>query len=57
MNQSAEDDKNAASVTNSDADALELPDVFEGLHFYLHSKSLQPDEERLIRRLVVAFGG
>ncbi|KAA3677510.1 uncharacterized protein DEA37_0001017 [Paragonimus westermani] len=34
-----------------------LPNVFDGKHFFVHVKNIPEDQERLIRRLIVAFSG
>ncbi|OON14280.1 XRCC1 protein, partial [Opisthorchis viverrini] len=36
---------------------IELPDIFEGKHFFLHAKDIPVDEERLLQRLIIAFAG
>ncbi|KAG5445972.1 DNA repair protein xrcc1 [Clonorchis sinensis] len=36
---------------------IELPDIFEGKHFFLHPKDIPVDEERLLQRLIIAFAG
>ncbi|CAH8624723.1 unnamed protein product, partial [Dicrocoelium dendriticum] len=35
----------------------ELPDIFEGKHFFVHAIDIPDEEDRLIRRLIVAFAG
>ncbi|TGZ68882.1 hypothetical protein CRM22_004030 [Opisthorchis felineus] len=37
--------------------SIELPDIFEGKHFFLHTKDIPVDEERLLQRLIIAFAG
>ncbi|TNN07092.1 DNA repair protein isoform 2 [Schistosoma japonicum] len=34
-----------------------LPDIFLNKHFFIHTKSIPSDEERLIKRLIIAFAG
>ncbi|KAF6779311.1 hypothetical protein AHF37_01191 [Paragonimus kellicotti] len=34
-----------------------LPNVFDEKHFFVHTKDIPQDKERLIRRLIVAFSG
>ncbi|KAF8572446.1 hypothetical protein P879_00763, partial [Paragonimus westermani] len=34
-----------------------LPNMFDGKHFFVHVKNIPEDQERLIRRLIVAFSG
>lgn len=57
--------RNQLSVADEDEDeeAIKeslmnsLPDIFMNKNFFIHNKSIPDDEESLIKRLIVAFGG
>ncbi|VDP85096.1 unnamed protein product [Echinostoma caproni] len=60
--ESGEDSDTAKSeskdTNGSDTRALvELPNLFENKHFFVHNKAIPLDEERLVQRLIVAFAG
>ncbi|CAL8078083.1 unnamed protein product [Calicophoron daubneyi] len=58
MNQS--DDKresNAIGDKEPSGPIPDLPDIFNGRHFFIYSKAIPVDEERLLQRLIVAFSG